>query len=219
MDSKFIEAHRGTLAQWLDLALPTDAIDYAATGMAGFARRYGFRDKPVRIRLRWLDPQLPQLPGCTGLTDITLDEDSFATLALPAQRVFITENEVNFLAFPPISGAIVVFGAGYGWGALARADWLHGFSILDSLRKHFPLAASFLMDRANLLAHAPQWGEEPLDKRHTLPLSRLVDEEAALYDDLRADRIRPQLRLEQERIGYRWLCAALVATIQDDSQA
>jgi hypothetical protein len=229
VDSKFIEAHRGTLAQWLDLALPTEAIEPAATGMTGFARRYGFLEKPVRIRLRLLDPQLPQLPGCTGLTDITLDEDSFAALALPAQRVFITENEVNFLAFPPVSGAIVVFGAGYGWGALARADWLHraslhywgdidthGFAILDSLRKYFPLAASFLMDRSTLMAHALQWGEEPLDKRHTLPLSRLVDDEPALYDDLRGDRIRPQLRLEQERIGYRWLCAALVATVRDD---
>ena len=226
MDSKFIEAHRGTLAQWLDLALPPEAIDHAAAGMAGFARRYGFLGKPVRIRLRLLDPQLPQLPGCTGLTDITLDEDSFATLTLPAQRVFITENEVNFLAFPPVSSAIVVFGAGYGWGALARANWLHraslhywgdidthGFAILDSLRKYFPLAASFLMDRSTLMAHAPQWGEEPLDKRHTLPLSRLIDEEAALYDDLRNDRIRPQLRLEQERIGYRSLCAALATIV------
>lgn len=94
----------------------------------------------------------------------------------------------------------------------------HGFAILDSLRKYFPLAASFLMDRSTLMTHALQWGEEPLDKRHTLPLSRLVDDEAALYDDLRDDRIRPQLRLEQERIGYRWLCAALVTTVQDDSR-
>jgi hypothetical protein len=47
-------------------------------------------------------------------------------------------------------------------------------------------------------------------------LSRLVDDEPALYDDLRGDRIRPQLRLEQERVGYRWLCAALVATVRDD---
>ncbi|SIT14305.1 Wadjet anti-phage system protein JetD domain-containing protein [Achromobacter sp. MFA1 R4] len=229
VDSKFIEAHRGTLGQWLDLTLPAEAIDYDATGMAGFARRYGFLDKPIRIRLRLLDPQLLQLPGCTGLADITLDADSFATLDLPARRVFITENEVNFLAFPPVSGAIVVFGAGYGWRALARADWLHraslyywgdidthGFAILDSLRKYFPLAASFLMDRPTLMAHALQWGEEPLDKRHTLPLSRLVDEEAALYDDLRDDRFRPQLRLEQERIGYRWLCAALVETVRND---
>jgi len=228
VDSKFIEGHRGTLAQLLDLALPTDAIDHTATGVAGFALRYGFLDKPVRIRLRLLDPQLPHLPGCTGLTDITLDEHSFATLALPAQRVFITENEVNFLAFPPAFRAIVVFGAGYGWGALSRAEWLHrtalyywgdidthGFAILDGLRKHFPQAVSFLMDRATLMAHAPQWGEEPLDKRPTSPLTRLVDEEAALYLDLLGDRIRTQLRLEQERISYRWLCAALAKEVQD----
>ena len=89
----------------------------------------------------------------------------------------------------------------------------HGFAILDGLRKHFPLAASFLMDRATLMAHELQWGEEPPDKRHVLPLSRLLDEEAVLCDDLRHDRIRPRLRLEQERIGYRWLCATLAAII------
>lgn len=222
VDSKFIEAHRGTLGQWLDLTLPAAAINQHATGMAGFARRYGFLDKPLRIRLRLLDPQLPQLPGCTGLTDLTLDAASFATLALPVQRVFITENEVNFLAFPPVSNAIVVFGAGYGWAALAHAAWLHrcalhywgdidshGFAILDSLREHFPHAASFLMDRSTLLAHTLQWGEEPADKRHASPLPRLLGEEVALYDDLRCDRIRPRLRLEQEHIGYGWLCEAL----------
>lgn len=224
VDSKFIETHRGTLSQWLDLALPADAIDHDATLVAGFARRYGFRDKPARIRLRLLDPQLPHLPGCAGLSDITLDAESFATLALPVQRVFITENEVNFLAFPPVSNAIVVFGAGYGWGALARAGWLHrcslhywgdidthGFAILDSLRAHFPHAGSFLMDRRTLMAHQVQWGNEPPDKRHERPLSRLTDQEARLCDDLRFDHIQPHLRLEQERIGYRWLCDALAA--------
>jgi hypothetical protein len=69
----------------------------------------------------------------------------------PSQRVFITENETNFLAFPEVADAIVVFGAGYGWEALARASWLHrcqlhywgdidthGFAILDQLRGYFP---------------------------------------------------------------------------------
>lgn len=224
VDSKFIEAHRSTLAAWLDLALPANAIDQDATGGVQFVRRYGFRDKPVRIRLRLLDPQLPSLPGCAGLSDIALDADSFATLALPVQRVFITENEVNFLAFPPVSHAIVLFGAGYGWGALSRAEWLHrcamhywgdidthGFAILDSLRAHFPHTDSFLMDRHTLMAHQMQWGKEPPDKRHERALSRLTDEEAALCKDLRLDRINPHLRLEQERIGYRWLCHALEA--------
>ena len=73
--------------------------------------------------------------------------DTKTAAALPARRVFITENETNFLAFPPAADAMVVFGAGYGWEALARASWLHrcqlhywgdidthGFAILDQLR-------------------------------------------------------------------------------------
>ena len=216
VDSKFIEAHRGVLAEWLDLALPPGAIDTAAAGAAQFARRYGFLDKPLRIRFRLLDPALPTLPGCKGLADITLDAASFATLALPLRRVVVTENETNFLALPALPQAIVIFGAGYGWDALARAGWLqrcelhywgdidtHGFAILDQLRGHFPHAASLLMDRETLLAHRALWGEEPQPIRHDLP--RLTVDESAVYDDLRFDRLQPGLRLEQERVGFGWV--------------
>lgn len=216
VDSKFIEAHRGVLAEWLDLALPPGAIDAAAAGAAQFARRYGFLDKPLRIRFRLLDPALPTLPGCKGLADITLDAASFATLALPLRRVVVTENETNFLALPALPQAIAIFGAGYGWDALARAGWLqrcelhywgdidtHGFAILDQLRGHFPHAASLLMDRETLLAHRALWGEEPQPIRHDLP--RLTVDESAVYDDLRFDRLQPGLRLEQERVGFGWV--------------
>ena len=222
VDSKFIEAHRGVLAELLDLALPPEVIELDATGVAQFTRRFGFLDKPVRIRFRLLDAALPSLPGCEGRPDITLDAASFAALALPVERVVITENETNFLAFPPAAGAIVVFGAGYGWEPLARASWLHrcqlhywgdidthGFAILDQLRGYFPGAASFLMDRATLLAHRLHWGEEPDPARHDL--ARLTPEEAAVYDDLRFDRHQPRLRLEQERVGFGWLSARQAA--------
>ncbi len=115
VDSKFIEAHRGVLIELLDLALPPEAIDALASGTTQFARRFGFLDKPVRIRFRLLDPAIPSLPGCHGLPDLTLDAASFAALAVPVERVFVTENETNFLAFPQVARAIVVFGAGYGW--------------------------------------------------------------------------------------------------------
>ena len=220
VDSKFIEAHRGVLAELLDVALPPEVIETEATGVAQFTRRFGFLDKPVRIRFRLLDPAFPSLPGCEGLPDITLDAASFAALALPVERVFITENETNFLAFPEVAGALVVFGAGYGWEALGRAEWLqrchlhywgdidtHGFAILDQLRGHFPGAASFLMDRETLLAHRLHWGEEPDPARHDL--LRLMPGEAAVYDDLRFDRHQPRLRLEQERVGFGWLCDRL----------
>ncbi len=220
VDSKFIEAHRGVLTELLDVALPPEVVEPAAIGVGQFARRFGFLDKPIRIRFRLLDPVLPSLPGCEGLSDITLDAVSFAALALPVERVFITENETNFLAFPEAARAIVVFGAGYGWEPLARAAWLHrcrlhywgdidthGFAILDQLRGYFPHAASFLMDRETLLAHRSHWGEEPEPARHDLP--RLRPEETAVYDDLRFDRLQPRLRLEQERVGFGWLRAQL----------
>jgi hypothetical protein len=216
VDSKFIEAHRGVLTELLDLAMPPAAVDAGASGTAQFARRFGFLGKPMRIRFRLLDPALPSLAGCVGLPDITLDAASFAALALPVERVFITENETNFLAFPEATRAIVVFGAGYGWEALARAGWLHrcrlhywgdldthGFAILDQLRGYFPHAASFLMDGETLLVHRSQWGEEPEPARHDL--SRLTPEEATVYDDLRFDRLQPRLRLEQERVGFGWV--------------
>jgi hypothetical protein len=224
VDSKFIEANRGALAEWLDLALPPAAIDAAATGAAQFARRYGFLDKPLRIRLRLLDPSLPTLPGCRGLADLTLDAESFAALALPLRRVVVTENETNFLALPPLPRAIAIFGAGYGWEALARAAWLqrcalhywgdidtHGFAILDRLRAHFPHAASLLMDRDTLLAHRALWGEEPQPVRHDLP--RLTAQESAVYDELRFDRLQPGLRLEQERLGFGWVSERLERTL------
>lgn len=229
VDSKFIEAHRGVLAELLDLALPPEVIENDATGAAQFARRFGFLDKPVRIRFRLLDPALPSLPGCQALQgalpDITLDAASFAALALPIERVFITENETNFLAFPKVAQAIVVFGSGYGWDALARAAWLHrcrlhywgdidthGFAILDQLRGRFAGAASFLMDRETLLAHRPHWGEEPEPARHDL--SRLTSEETAVYDDLRFDHHQPRLRLEQERVAFGWLTGRLAALLR-----
>lgn len=217
--SKFIEAHRAVLAEWLDLALPPAAICPAQTGVARFAARYGFLDKPARLRFRVLDERLGLLPG-PALPDLSLDAASFAALRAPIRRVFITENETNFLAFPAAAESIVVFGAGYGWEALAGAAWLHeraihywgdidthGFAILDQLRGRFGHVRSFLMDRATLLAHEAMWGEEAEQVAHDLP--RLDEAERALFDALRDNRIRPGLRLEQERVGFEWVRAAL----------
>jgi len=224
--SKFIEAHRAVLAELLDLALPADSVDTARTGVAQFAARYGFLDKPTRIRFRILDPEIRVVAG-VSCPDITLDADSFSRLEIDARRVFITENETNFLALPNIPGAIAVFGAGYGWDALARARWLdrcaihywgdidtHGFAILDRLRSHFSHAGSFLMDRATLDVHIACWGWE--DKPQRGDLHRLTAEESSLYDDLRDNRIREGLRLEQEHLGFAWVREGIDRLLRED---
>ena len=48
----------------------------------------------------------------------------FAQLNRPVERVFVTENEINGLAFPPCPGSIVIFGLGYGLDRLADIAWL-----------------------------------------------------------------------------------------------
>ncbi|HVK55933.1 MAG TPA: Wadjet anti-phage system protein JetD domain-containing protein [Burkholderiales bacterium] len=217
--TKFIETNRALLAELLDLALPSEAIDRQAIRAGQFCRRYGFRDKPIRVRFRILDPRLALLPGDAD-QDFTINYDAFARLETKATRVFITENEINFLAFPRVADSLVIFGAGYGFDMLTDAAWLHrctvyywgdidthGFAILDQLRAHLPHVVSFLMDRQTLLAHESQWIDEP--QPLSRDLARLDTNERELFDDLRDNRIRPALRLEQERIGFRWVEAAL----------
>jgi hypothetical protein len=129
------------------------------------------------------------------------------------RRVFLTENEVNCLAFPDLAEAIVVFGKGYGADLLHSASWMsgrhiyywgdidtHGFAILDRLRARFPNVRSFLMNRETLMAHRSLWVREDAPCRTAL--SRLDHDEQALFDDLVHDRLGENVRLEQEPVSF-----------------
>jgi hypothetical protein len=86
---KLIEIHRGALAELLDLVLSVVAVDSGKTGISQFSARYGFLEKPTRIRFRVLDPSIQVVPGLTS-PDVTLDADSFSRLDMDVRRVFIT---------------------------------------------------------------------------------------------------------------------------------
>jgi hypothetical protein len=216
VDTKFIETRRALLSDLLDRVQTPDAVDSAFIGARGFEQRHGLAVKPPLVRFRVLDRGL----SIGGLRDLTVPAADFARLETRAERVFITENEINGLAFPDMPGALVVFGLGYDVARLAPADWLssrqifywgdidtHGFAILDRLRARFAQTRSVLMDRATLLAHQAMWVHEadPLAR----PLDRLSVEEADLFEDLRQNRLGDHVRLEQERIGFGWVQRAL----------
>jgi hypothetical protein len=220
VDTKFIETRKGLLTELLDRILPPDAIDPAAAGARNFEARYGLHAKPPLIRFRLLDDRLR--PALAGLSDLSVPAAQFADLSLPVERVFVTENEINGLAFPAVPGGLVIFGLGYGLDRLAEIPWLgqralhywgdidtHGYAILDRFRASFPQARSFLMDRETLITHAALWVVET--DRHPGLLSRLTADEHAMYDLLRGDRLGDRVRLEQERISFRWLEQALRA--------
>jgi hypothetical protein len=173
VDSKFIEAHRGVLAScWTWPCRPRPSTR---------TERRGSLRSPLRLpgqagadSVPSARPGAAQPAGLRGIGRHHAGRGELRGARVAVERVFITENEVNFLAFPPLARAIVLFGAGYGWEALAGAAWLqrcwlhywgdidtHGFAILDQLRGHFPHAASLLMDRETLLAHRRTGARSP----------------------------------------------------------
>ncbi len=218
--TKLIEQNQRTLGAMLDLVMPDSAINPAA-GHVDFVRRYGFRSRPRIIRFRSLDPSL-RLTYSDVDHHYSLTAPDFGRID-PPQRVFITENEINFLAFPDSPGALVVFGAGSGFDHFSLVPWLaevpvhywgdidtHGMAILDQLRGFIPHAASLMMDHATLVAHRGFWGLEERPTRRDLP--RLTDAELLVYNDLRDNRLQPNLRLEQERIRFGWVRDHVEAT-------
>jgi len=227
--SKFIEQHRSTLRNLLDLSLPVEGIRKDATGVGQFTQRYGFRAKPLRVRFRMLDNGIRLLP-CND-QDMTITHDCSQALfeeeldLANIQRVFITENEINFLAFPAIKKSLVIFGAGYGFDNLADISWLkdlpvyywgdidtHGCAILNQLRAYLPQAQSLLMDRDTLLHHQSMWVTEPRQEQRQL--NRLTPSEQQIYQDLTGNHYGEKVRLEQERVEFGWLLDALeLATI------
>ena len=202
VDTKFIERHRGVLAELLDLQLAPDRIDADA---ADFAGRYRFRRKPGYVRFRW--------PGLCGFSELSVRTDEFAAPPSGASRAYVVENEITYLAFPLPGDAVVIFGGGYAVDVLEPLGWLtdldlvywgdidtHGFAILNRLRHRFGHARSMLMDRATLLEHRGQWVTEP---RPTAAALDLLDaEETELYRDLVEGALGPSVRLEQERIRF-----------------
>ena len=125
VDSKYIEHRKQTVKTLLDSVLPADAIksQYSQMGEHGFEKRFGLRFDEPQIRFRLLDPQLYSEFG--GLRDITLPISHFAQLSLMVDRVFITENLVNGLAFPNVKNALVIFGKGYSVQLLIQIQWLN----------------------------------------------------------------------------------------------
>ncbi|WP_286828305.1 MULTISPECIES: DUF3322 domain-containing protein [Kordiimonas] len=215
IDSKFIETHRGILAELLDLTLPAHHIDQ---GTKDFERRYGLRSKPVTVRFRLLD----HTQSLASFTDISVPAEQLAKYEPQVHTVFITENEINGLAFPPCAGAMVIFGLGKGLERLLHIPWLqektvyywgdldtYGFEILDSLRARLSHAKSFLMDSETLLMHRSLWVHER--QQFTGKLERLTPSELAVFEALRDNVYGQAVRLEQERISFTRLKAWLTS--------
>ena len=207
VDTKFVERNQQLLGQLLTVVLPPERIDRDAPT---FARRYGFRSKPIYTRFR---PLRSILAFPRQVSELQLRTEEFATIDIPSRTVFVVENEISYLAFPAVPDAIVIFGEGFGLttlealrGCTTRRSSTggdidtHGLAILNRLRSRFPAVKSLLMDRETLLAHRGQLVTEPSPTAEQQP--HLREAEQSLYRDLIEDRFGHAVRLEQERVRF-----------------
>lgn len=217
VDTKFVEQHRGVLAELLDAQLSPERIDINYD-RGDFEARYGFARKPQYIRFR---PAADD-PRFGGLAEVALRASDFVAARPAGERVVIIENDVSYLAVPQPTDTMTIFGSGYALSSLGTAAWLrdreivywgdidtHGFAILDRLRQHWPTTRSVLMDEGTLVAHQGQWVREKTPTAGLL--TNLTDDEEALFRRLVEDSYGPSVRLEQERIRFSLVAQALAA--------
>jgi hypothetical protein len=220
IDTKFIESRKRILAALLEWVLDDSQINRAVTGLSqnGFERRFGLKYDPPLVRLRILDQGL----AVRGLMDLSLPMADAAKFEFGAKTIFITENKINGLSFPPVKGALIIFGLGYGIKMLSNIAWLkktaiyywgdidtHGFAILSRRRGYFPQTRSLFMDQKTFFRHRSLWGNEPKAKRFSGDLTHLTQAETLLFNGLKANQWGPCLRLEQEHLSYSMLLEVL----------
>lgn len=207
VDTKFIEQNRSVLA----------AILGVSAGAAAFTGDLGLATKPATVRLRF-DPIVFGLPE--GLSEASFRINELSAMRVGPERALIVENEVTYLSVPIPARGVVLWGRGYDVDRPASLSWLadvpvlywgdldtHGFGILNRLRTWLPHAVSVLMDRDTLLEHRERWVTEPTPTNAAL--ARLTTTEQSVYEDLVTDRFGHAVRLEQERIDWRWVLGRL----------
>ena len=221
VDTKFVETYRLELSELLERVLPPSRID-SRFGRRDFTRRFRFRARPDYTRVRFLAPQSVFPPA---ISEVSLRSSEFADLDPGCSTVIMVENEITYLALPPLPDALAIFGSGFALGSVAGFVWLqdkrilywgdvdtYGFLILNRLRARYPQVESVMMDHPTLLAHRSHWGVE--EEPTSLALPHLTHAEGELYRDLVEDTYGHHVRLEQERVRFSVVRAELARVVR-----
>ena len=197
VDTKFIQRHRATLRQWLDLLLPPSGID---VNEATFARRFGLRDGQEHRAVRVLDRQLTLELGLP-FDKLSLPLRSMATLSLKNATIVIVENDLNLLTLPTITRGLGISGEGNSVNRLEQLRWLdanrllywgdidaEGFLILSRLRNLFPRVESVLMDMYTIRQHERLLIDGAGSRATPQPTNLTATEADAFYFCVRGNR-------------------------------
>ncbi|MCD6432470.1 MAG: hypothetical protein J7L21_00370, partial [Sulfurimonas sp.] len=208
IDTKFIEKYKKILDRLLTVLLDENSLnaDIATLSNYGFEKKYYLKYPLPTIRFRILDSS----QTIAGLSDISLNIDEFRHLNPVCRYIYIVENKITTLSFPPLKNSMVIFGNGYGVEVLRDVEWLKtkdifywgdidsdGFAILSQVRGYFKDTVSILMDKQTKDSFK-HFGVE-VKSSICKELKNLTDKEKNMFDNI------GNFRLEQERIGFEYV--------------
>lgn len=213
LHTKFIEDHASLLQALLDYLIPNHIRN---VGQRKFAERYFLKcDEPL-IRIRLLDREMAIY---NNIVDLSICLTDFERTNWNCDRVFITENKMNFLTLPLLPSAVAIWsGGGFMVSHLRNAAWLksksifywgdideHGFQILHQIRSYYGQTRSVMMDKETFEA----FREFAVNGKRSpaAELCHLNNEEAALYQYIKG--VNSKNRLEQEKIPQHYVDAKL----------
>lgn len=209
--TKFIEQNKGIITELLNIIIS----DYQNITEKRFETRFNLKyDEPI-VRFRIFNKEVSR-QLFSGLDDLSVTISQFQLIYLPIQTVYIVENKMNMLTFPPIDNSIIIGGLGRGVEVLKAVEWLEkmrffywgdidaqGFEILSQVRSFHPTVQSFLMDKETFGTFKSDVGKGVVS--NTNIDMQLTTDENDLYKYLKENN----LRLEQEKIPQEYALARI----------
>lgn len=214
LDTKFIENHAYILSQFLDQILNPDDIQKEEDS---FEKKFHLKIPPALVRFRILDKEINNTFPF-NINDITIPIQEFETFNLQEERIYVVENQINFLSFPSLKNSLVILGAGYGVINISKSKNLRdkeiyywgdldsrGFDILSKFREELPKTKSIFMDSFTYESYSH------LSTNENKPISwipvNLTTEELELFNYLNSSE--KWNRLEQEKIPMDYITQVL----------
>lgn len=193
---------------------------------SGFLSALGLRSKPELVRVR----PAPTLSLPLPATELAMRATELAALSIQPRTAIVVENEITYLSVDVPTDGIVLWGKGFEVDRVGRLPWLadvdvvywgdidtHGFAILDRLRAWLPQTRSVMMDRETMMAHRDRWVAE--ERPAASSLTRLTRAEQDLFAALVTDALGRRVRLEQERVDWRWAEQRLAAVAEGQTRS
>ena len=212
ISSKFIENNKKIIDEILQFIniKEDNAFNF---NWNSFEERYSLKTKPSFIRFRYLDNEILTNYLWIKIDDTYLKVKDFEYITINCERVYIIENEINYLTFPYIKKWIVIWWKWFNIFLLKNTKWLenkkifyfwdldsHWFKILSICRKYFPQTKSIFMNKQTYEKFSEfnikwkiLWKEESKNLKNYL-----TNEEFELFSYFNKNN----LRLEQENISH-----------------